>query len=175
MTFVKRLIGATALEAATYEEIEADRTSTGQAMGVVLMSAAAAGIGARGFGAPLSVLPTIAIVALLAWASWSMLTYQIGVRLLAGPDTHADVTELLRTIGFASAPGLLRVLGVVPALTAPVFGLTTVWMLLAMMVAVRQALDYTSTARALAVCVLGCVLTLAFVLVLGLVVSPALS
>ena len=78
----------------------------------------------------------------MAWAAWALLTYEIGAKLLPGTNTRVDVYELLRTIGFASAPGMLRIIGVVPALTRPIFFLTAVWMLLAMIVAVRQALDY---------------------------------
>lgn len=173
MTFTQRLIGALALKAEAYEEVEADRSSTVQAMGVVLLSAAAAGVGARGLGVPS--IATVAVVALIAWVAWAMLIYQIGTRLLPGRNTHADLTELLRTIGFAAAPGILRILGVVPALAAPVFALTAIWMLLAMVVAVRQALDYTSTMRALAVCGLGWVLTIVFVVTLGLLMTPAVS
>ena len=168
--FIHRIIGATVLDAATYEEVEADKSSTGQALVVVLLSAVAAGVGARGYGAPAVQIPMMAILALLAWAAWALLTYEIGVRIMPDPQTRADVTELMRTMGFASAPGMLRVIGVVPAFTTPVFALTAVWMLLAMVVAVRQALDYTTTTRALAVCGLGWALTLAFVLTLGLVV-----
>ena len=101
--------------------------------------------------------------------------FEIGGRLLPEPETSVDVGELLRTIGFASAPGLLRVFGVVPELTVPVFALATIWMLVAMIVAVRQALDYRSTARAIAVCTLGLALALGIVIVIGLFVSPALS
>ena len=85
------------------------------------------------------------------------------------------MTELLRTIGFSTAPGLLRVLGVLPALTIPVFALTTGWMLIAMIVAVRQALDYTSTARAVAVCAIGWALAGAFAVAMGLWLTPSVS
>ena len=128
---------------------------------VVILSALAAGIGARGFGGHFAQVPAITVIALLAWAAWAFLTYQIGAKLLPGANTRVDVYELLRTIGFASAPGMLRIIGVVPVLTRPVFAVTTVWMLLSMVIAVRQALDYTSTARAVAVCVIGWALTLA--------------
>ena len=47
-TFLQRLIGAAALDAAIYEEVEADRLATGQAFVVVLMSSIATGIGVRG-------------------------------------------------------------------------------------------------------------------------------
>ena len=174
-TFARRMLGATTLNVATFEEIEADRTGTGQAMTVVILSALGAGIGARGFGAQLSQLPAITVIALMAWAAWALLTYEIGAKLLPGTNTRVDVYELLRTIGFASAPGMLRVIGVVPALTRPIFFVTAVWMLLAMIVAVRQALDYTSTGRAVAVCAIGWALTLAIILMLGLFVMPELS
>jgi hypothetical protein len=71
------------------------------------------------------------------------------------PQTRSNVGQLLRTIGFATAPGCLRVMGILPGSTLPVFALSAIWMLVAMVVAVRQALDYESTARALAVCALG--------------------
>ena len=174
-TFLQRLVGASALDATTYEGLEADRSITGQAMLVVLLSALAAGVGARGFGSPWSQVPAFAVIALLAWAAWALLTYEIGARLLPGRETRADVTELLRTIGFSAAPGLLRLIGVVPAFTMPVFVLSAVWMLLAMVVAVRQALDYASTMRALVVCGVGWVLTLAVIVGLGLFLTPALS
>jgi hypothetical protein len=174
-TFIGRLIGAMVLDVDTFETVEADRSSTAEAMAVVLMSAVATGIGARGFGATTSVIPAIAVASLLAWAAWALLTYEIGVRLLPTSETHADVTELLRTVGFAAAPGILRILGVIPVCTTPVFILTSVWMLLAMVVAVRQALDYTSTPRAVAVCAVGWMLTLVFLVAFGLWATPALS
>ena len=155
-TFAHRLIGAAVLDVATYEEVEADRTATAQAFGVVVASSLASGIGASGFGGhPGAALQNVfiwSVVALLGWAAWALLVLQIGGRLMPQPQTRVDVTELLRTIGFSTAPGLLRVLGVLPPLTIPVFALPTAWMLVAMVVAVRQALDYTSTGRAIGVC-----------------------
>ena len=62
---------------------------------------------------------------------------------------------MLRTIGFSSSPGLIRVLGFVPGLGGMVFFVASIWMLVAMVIAVRQALDYTSTLRAIGVCVIG--------------------
>jgi hypothetical protein len=81
----------------------------------------------------------------------------------------------MRTIGFASTPGLLRVLGIMTPLAKPVFVLTALWMLAAMIVAVRQALDYTSTARAVAVCVVGWLLAIAFAVAFGLFFAPAVA
>lgn len=152
-TFSQRLIGAAKLNVHTYEEVEADTTAFGQAMIVVVLSSVAAGIGASGEGAPGLLGGTIA--ALLAWFLWTWLTYLIGTRILPAPQTHADWGQLLRTTGFAAAPGILRVLGVVPLLMRPIFFITGVWMLAGFVIAVRQALDYTSTWRAVGVCLIG--------------------
>jgi len=175
-SFVQRLIGAAALDAAIYEEVEADPKAGVQAAAIVVLSSLAAGIGARGFSQ--NNFPNIALISILAlmgWACWALLTYEIGSRVLPEPQTSVDIGQLMRTIGFAATPGLLRVFGFIPGVTIPAFALATVWMLVAMVVGVRQALDYTSTGRAVAVCVLGWVLALAFVVVLGLIFGPTVS
>jgi hypothetical protein len=175
-SFLQRLVGALALDAAIYEEVEADRTATGQALAVVLLSSVAAGIGSRGLGGTTwQAIVFMSIVSLIAWAAWALVIFEIGARLLPEPDTRVDVGELMRTIGFAAAPGLLRVLGVMSSATIPVFAVTAVWMLAAMIVAVRQALDFHSTARAVAVCCLGWVLAVAIAMVLGLFFGPTVS
>jgi hypothetical protein len=86
------------------------------------------------------------------------LTYFIGTKLLPEPQTKADHGELLRTIGFSSSPGLIRVLGIIPVLQSIVFPVAAIWMLVAMVIAVRQALDYSSTLRAVGVCLIGWVI-----------------
>ncbi len=175
-SFAQRLIGALALDSAIYEEVEADRTATGQAFGVVLLSSLAAGIGSRGIGGTtVPAMLFISATALVAWAAWASVVFEIGGRLLPEPQTRVDVGELLRTIGFAATPGLLRVLGVMSAATIPVFAITAVWMLAAMIVGVRQALDYRSTMRAILVCGLGWALALTIALVLGLFFGPTVS
>jgi Yip1-like protein len=175
-SFLQRLIGAAALDAAIYEEVEADPKAGVQAAIIVVLSSLAAGIGVRGLGQnSLSNIVLSSIIALMAWACWALVTYQVGARLLPEPQTSADVGELMRTIGFASTPGLLRIFGFIPGVTIPAFVVAWIWMLVAMIVAVRQALDYTSTARAVAVCVIGWALALAFVLGLSLALGPAVS
>lgn len=174
--FVMRLIGAAALDTAIYEEVEADRSATGQALVVVVLSSMAAGIGARGLGGgSLQNIVFITIVSLIAWAAWALVTFEIGARLMPEPQTRGDVGELLRTIGFASTPGLIRLLAVITPIAIPVFALSAVWMLAAMIVAVRQALDYRHTSRAIAVCVLGWALAVTMAVVLGLFFGPTLS
>ncbi len=153
----ERMIRAAKFDVQLYEEVEADQAAMGQAMGVVVLSGVAAGIGNFANGGLFGTITTT-IAALVGWYVWAFLTYFIGTRFLPEPQTRADHGELLRTIGFSSAPGLIRVLGIIPGLTSPVFAVASIWMLMAMVIAVRQALDYKSTWRAIAVCLLGWVI-----------------
>jgi hypothetical protein len=163
----KRMIRAAKLDASLYEEVEADRGALGQATAVVVLASLAAGFGsvARG-GVGGFLFGTIA--ALAGWYVWAFLTYWIGTRFLPEPQTQADYGELLRTIGFSSSPGVIRVLGVIPGLTGPVFLVASIWMLVAMVIAVRQALDYTGTLRAVGVCLIGWIVQ---VLILALLLA----
>ena len=175
-SFTDRMVGAATLDVGVYEEVEADTGATGQAMGVVFLSSLAGGIGSVGIGAGgFGGIVSGGIGALIGWVSWAAVTYLIGTRLLPEPETRADVGELMRTLGFAQSPGLARILGVIPVLGPVVFLVVSIWMLVAMVIAVRQALDYTSTSRAVGVCVVGWVLSLVitfvFVLLFGSVVS----
>ena len=160
------MIRAAKLDAQLYEEVEADRGAMREAMTVVVLSAVAAGIGNLANGGLLGIISGT-IGALVGWYIWAFLTYFIGTRLLPEPDTKADHGELLRTIGFSSAPGLIRVFGIIPGLTTFVFAVAGGWMLVAMVIAVRQALDYKSTWRAIGVCVIGFVVQ-AFVLMVAI-------
>jgi hypothetical protein len=129
--FTDRMIRAAKLDVNLYEEVEADRGAMGQAMGVVILSSVAAGIGTIGTtGIKGLVLGTI--VALVGWFIWAFLTYFIGTRLLPEPQTKADYGELLRTIGFSSSPGVLRVLGIIPMLGNILNFVVGIWMLVAM-------------------------------------------
>ena len=175
-TFARRVLGAAALDRAAYEDVEADASATGQAVGVVVLASVAGGIGLLGLGAQTAQSLVAGIVgSLIAWMAWAALTYLIGTRLLPEPQTRADVGELLRTIAFASAPGVLRMFGVIPVLGLTVYAIASIWMLLAMVVAVRQALDYKSTTRAVGVCVVGWALSLAIAAVIGTFFATTVS
>ena len=151
---VERMIRAAKLDVNLYEEVEADKTALGQSMTVVILSSVAAGIGSiTQSGIPGIIFGTIS--ALIGWLIWSYITYIIGTKVLPTPETQADYGELLRTIGFSSSPGLIRVLGIIPGLGAIVFFVAGIWMFVNMIIAVRQALDYTSTLRAVGVCIIG--------------------
>jgi hypothetical protein len=151
-TLAERMLGAARVERATYEEVEQDRTATGQALGVVVLSSVAAGLG---LGAGLRGLLINTVASIVLWAIWAALVYWIGTRLLPEQDTHGDWGEVARTVGFAQSPGVLRVLVIIPILGDFVRAATDVWVLIATVVAVRQALDYRSLPRAVGVCLIG--------------------
>ncbi|MGH7388943.1 MAG: YIP1 family protein [Candidatus Rokuibacteriota bacterium] len=169
MTFKERMLGCARLDRATFEEVEHDPAATMPALGVVVLSSVAAGIGS---GARATSIVVGILVALAAWYVWAFLTYWVGTRLLPEPQTSATHGELLRVIGFSSVPGILRVLGIVPGLRAIVFLVTSIWMLVAGVVGVRQALDYRSTGRAVAVVAIGWVVQWAVMLLFLALMAP---
>ena len=169
--YLRRLIGAATLDTGMYEEIEGDPAATSQAFLTVLLTSLAAGIGARGLtgGYSLFSVAFVASVSLLAWAAWALVVFEVGARLMPRPQTRSNVGELMRTIGFATVPGFIRALGAFESAARPAFVISSIWMLAAMVVAVRQSLDYESTARAIGVCVLGWALAIAIAVGMGLV------
>ena len=151
--FTGRMVRAARLEAGLYDEVKADRNATGQAIAVVALSSIAAGIGSFPRGGLAGIAVSI-VSAIISWSIWSLLVFVIGAKVLPEPKTGSGYPAVLRTAGFAAAPGLIRVLGIVPGFTGLVFLVSTLWMIAAMIIAVRQALDYENTWRAAAVSVL---------------------
>ena len=176
---LRRMLGAARLHADTYEEVEADRSSIRQAALIVLLSCAAIGVasfiqgsaagvpqGRLGLQVALSVL-----LPLVVWVGGSAFAFMVGASFLRGPQTETDFAEVLRTTGFAFTPGLLRVFAWVPP---PTLGLAIdlvacLWVVVAGVVAIRQALDFT-TARAVGT--FGGAALLLWLVVWGLSVAP---
>ncbi|MBZ0155349.1 MAG: YIP1 family protein [Alphaproteobacteria bacterium] len=153
-SFKDRIINAARLDARLYEEVEGDENALTQAMSVVILSSLAAGVGSITKGGMIGVIAGT-ITAIAGWFFWAYLTYLIGTKLLPQSQTKSSLGEMLRTTGFSSAPGMIRVAGIIPGFTGIVFFIASVWMLIAMVIGVRQALDYTSTLRAVGVCIIG--------------------
>jgi hypothetical protein len=173
-SLTRRMLGAAKLDPATYEEVESDATATPQAMLVVVLANLAAGIGVArelGFGG----LVVATLISLIGWFVWAFVAYFVGTRLLAGPGTQADLGQLLRTIGFSATPGLIRVLGIVPGLDWLLSLVAALWILAAMVVAVRQALDYDTTGRAVAVCAIGFVINVVVLSVLAKIMGVSVG
>jgi len=168
--FVNRIIRACKLEASLYEEVEADNSATLQAALVVVLSSLAAGVGALSLGASNFLMAPI--LSLISWYVWAYLIYIIGVKLFPEPNTKADHGQLLRTIGFSSAPGLIRIFGFTPDLMTITFIGGGIWMLVAMIIAVRQALDYESTWRAIGVVIIGFLVQAIILIILLRIFGP---
>jgi hypothetical protein len=144
---------AARLEEAVYEEIERDENANTQAAIIVVVTSLAAGLGAfAAVGIGGLIFGTI--FGLLGWLAYAYMTFLIGTRLLAGPDTHSSWGEVARTVGFASSPRVLLVLGGLPLLGGIITLLVGLWILAATVVALRSALDF-STGRAIATAILG--------------------
>ena len=174
---IDRMIRAAKLDASLYEEVEADKTATRQALLVVLIYSICAGIGSglvnvwnESVGHFFLSLFVGLISALVFWLIWSLITYFIGTKLFRGPETSATYGELLRTIGFSAAPGVLTILVFIPFVGGFISFLVWVWMLVAMVIAVRQALDFT-TGRAIGTVVVGGIIYLVVALIIGLIVG----
>ena len=149
--FFKRIYRAIKIDPDLYEEVEHDKSATIQAASVVVLSSLAAGVGAIHLGASNFLLGPL--VSLASWYFWAFLIYIVGTKLFPDTQTKSDHGELLRTIGFSSAPGLIRIFGFTPELMTVTFVGSSFWMLACMVVAVRQALDYKSLWKAFGVVV----------------------
>lgn len=173
--FAYRLMGAAMLDGGMYEGIEADSRTTTQALAAVVLASIAAGLGAGEWLGPrwISIAVGTAL-AVITWSAWAMLVFQIGTRLLPEPQTRADWGQLLRTTGFAAAPGLILVLGIMDTGRAAIFTVAGMWMFIAMVFAVKHALDFRSSVRALAVCGVAAGLTLLLAFGASAVMAPRL-
>ena len=148
-SIVDRMRGAALLDVATYEEVEHDNEATGQAAVVVVIVAVCSAIGAVWRGGPSIILAPV--TAILGWLLWSAVAYLIGDKLLGGTATWG---ELLRTVGFAQSAGVLMIFGIIPVLGGIVRVVVGLWLLVAGIVAIRQALDF-STGKAIVTAFLG--------------------
>ena len=156
---IGRMIRASRLDVHVFEEVEADKLATRQAFLVVLLVGVATGIATGSLGLTGSIdFFTIAlgvVISIVGWALWAWIVYLVGTKILPTEETHADWGQLARTLGFAQSAGILKILGIIPVVGIYIFMLVHLWMLIAMVIAVRQALDYTSTIRAVGVVLLG--------------------
>jgi len=149
--FLNRIFRAIKIDIDLYEEVEKDKSATLQAGIVVVLSSLAAGVGALQLGVSNFVLAPV--LSLISWYVWAYIIYFVGVKIFGEKKTKSDHGELLRTIGFSSAPGLIRVFGITPDLMTVTFIGSAFWMLACMVVAVKSALDYDSLLKSFGVVV----------------------
>ena len=153
-SLVDRMQRAAKLEPAAFNEIAADPDGMGHAMATVILSSVAAGIGSMGIGGPIGLVGG-ALAALVGWFIWAFTVHFVGTRFLAEAGTPRDVAPVMRATGLAAAPGVIRILGIIPLLGGLITLVANIWMLAAFVVAVRQSLNYASAGRAVAVCLIG--------------------
>ena len=156
---IRRMLAAAQLKSSLYEEVEADKSATLQAMLVVILAALASGIAVllglptKEAGEGIGIVSVVlgVVVALVGWATLALVAYLVGTKLFPTPDTRADWGELARTLGFAQSAGVLRIFGLLPVIGLFIYLAASIWTLVATVIAIRQALDYTSTGRAVLV------------------------
>jgi hypothetical protein len=151
--FLRRFIGALVLDASVYEDIESDRRAGMQSVIVVVAVCIAGGTAALGLGSGIASFASGAIVALGAWLVWAATIVALGTGPMADTDTRSDIRELLRVLGYAAAPGVFVALAAMRSAAPLVLLMVSAWMIAAAVMAIRQALDYRSTLRAIAVSV----------------------
>ncbi len=168
-SFVNRVVGAATLNSSIYEDIEADKGATIPALIIVVLSSLAVGFAqavdwffislpnstAAALAAAVAALVGYTILAVVGWLMWVIITLIVGTKILPEPETSSNMGELVRTVGFAQVPGMFRIFSAIPILGYLVTFVVWLWMLAAFVVAARQALDYKSLGRAIAVCAIG--------------------
>ena len=174
--FFRRFIGALVLDAGAFEDIEADRHASMQSVMVVLAVCAAGGIAAAGLGiAGAASFVSGAVMALGGWLVWVAVIAAVGTVTLAEPQTRSNVRELLRVLGYAAAPGVFIALAAMRSAAPIVMTIVALWMIASATIGVRQALDYRSTGRAVAVCALGCLLSVGVMAAVAALFSRTVS
>ena len=153
-SIVSRMIRAARLDSAVYEEVEHDRDATRQAAIVVAGTSVAAGIGLGVAAGDIVTLLLFIVFGLIGLVIYAWITYFIGTRIFAGPETEADWGQLARTLAFANSPRALLIFGVVPVLATVLLTIVGIWVLVTTVVALRAALDF-STGRAIGTALIG--------------------
>lgn len=159
----ERIVGAVKLDPRVYAGIKADVNAFGQAMGMVGGSAVAAGIGSIG---------GVGIVGgifrfVLAWGACAGIMFVAGTRILPEKQTQDDPRAFLRPVGFAAAPGLGQILGIIPVVGPFLMFVAICWMFVATVFGVKAALNYTDIGRAAAVVGIGAIFFVAVSLILS--------
>ena len=151
-----RMLGAASLNPNTFEEVEHDSSATWQAVLVVIFVSIAGGIGGvlAGDGDIVRGVIFGVVRGVVSWAVWALAAMLIGTTILKTAATHADWGQVARGTGFAQTPGLLSVLVFIPIAGGIITFAVFLWQIAAMIISLRQTLDYESTWRAFFVVVI---------------------
>lgn len=149
-----RMWRAARLDEELFEEVRQDPGTIRQAMASVVLAAFGAGVGHYATGGLVGIFAMM-ISALIGWYVWAYLAYLIGVSFYPGEVEDPALGDMLRTMGFAAAPGVLRVLAAVPGASLLVEIGVGAWMVVAAVVAVQHTLGYPEVRRAAGVALMG--------------------
>jgi hypothetical protein len=143
---VERMIRAARLDPELYREVVRDWYSNGQAFLVVLIVFACTLIGMGPSALLLLLSPfgwtrliSMLVMSIGNWLFWVFIAQLVGLRW----GGRADFEQLMRPVGFAHAPGVLRVLTLFPPLAVPVGVLVLLWTSFARVLAVREAMQFS--------------------------------
>jgi hypothetical protein len=174
-TLTERMVGAMQANVKTFQEIEADSNALGQAVAVIVIAGVASLIG-NVWRAGIGVGVMHLIASIIGYALWSLIVVLVGTKLMPEPTTKADFNEGFRVIGFTASPGVFNVLAIVPFLGPLISFVIWIWMVVIGVVAVREVLDYSSTARAIIVCLIAAAVcwVITFIVITPLLIGHAL-
>jgi hypothetical protein len=146
-SLVRQTIGAMTFRAAIYREIATQPGATAPAIGILLLSCFVPGSVSIVYGTLGGILYSFS-----GWAIWICLAYMIGAKIFPESPVDSGLLRLLRAGGFAASPALLGFFGLAAVVGHILPITTTVWVIAATAVAIREALQYRTTSRAVAVC-----------------------
>ena len=174
---LRRMIGASLLNSAIYEEVEHDESLNREALWVVFIASLLGGVGLlltyayeEGPAEPARAILWLAFGVLgwiVVWYVWSGITYYVGHNWLGGT---ADIGQMRRTIGYANSPRAIGLLLFVPTWGVGLDLVAHVWVLVASVVAIRQALDF-STGKAIATVLIGWVVAFMVFALVGMLLG----
>ena len=110
---IDRMIGTARFQRAMYEEVEHDPDATRQAVVIVAATSVMAGIAGIPTAGALALIG-VTLAGIVGWSVYAGLAYYIGTQIFATEQTRGDWREVARTVGFASAPRGLIILGLIP-------------------------------------------------------------
>jgi hypothetical protein len=166
-SFGERVVGAMTLKASTFQEVEQDTTAMGQAVGVIALAAVSTAIGNVWYGGFTGIVTGV-LMSIIGYAVWALVVWLVGTRVMPDPATKADFPETFRTVAFAAAPGILGIVTIIPLLGWLLLFILWLWQIAAMVIAVREVLDYTDTVKAVIVVVIGFVVNFVVTMLIGM-------
>ena len=167
---IERIIRSAMLDVDLYKEVEEDDNALTQAIMIVVLSSIAGGIGSIG-RIGISGIWKGTITILIGWFIWAYIVYYVGTKIIPGPKTDVDYKVVLRTIGFSCSPQFVRILGIIPVIGKIVFFVVSIWMLAAMVVAIKQVLKYENILHAVVVCLVGWLIQMLALLLVYIIIG----